>query len=542
MSPTPPPPKADRGTRQRLLEAAAHVLAARGLAPSLLDQAASLAGCPADRARVFFRRDEEVVLALYTRLATDLEARVPDFPPGAVAERFHAAMTAKLALAEGYRDALAALGAAVLDPRHELGALGPQTEIIRDRVRGVFAAVVEGATDRPPGPTDSLVRALYAAHLALLLVWSQDRTPGSRAAHAALDLVRDLLSFLTPLLALPQAASAAGRLDAVLAPLLAPPEHPALAGKAEAVLRRLFRHRRLLPGAGACATEPCGQCLALHLGRVRYFLRSGHPLHLVLPAFPAKSPSRRKTLGPLPDRAEELALAHLQHVCDELRVLHPPGARVTICSDGHVFGDLVGVGDADVTAYGEQLRAMIGRLGCTALDTFGMADLYEGADFPAMREHLVREYALPAEEVEARAHRSEHAAALVNGIHRFLFEEQLDLRPGVSRTRLRNECRPLAYAVVRRSDAWGRLLADCFPTALRLSIHPQHPHADKIGILLGPADDAWLTPWHGAAVCGAGGWKLMRRDEAESLGARAVECDGRPQWLELPDPPAGEDP
>src|SRR5262249_2322800 len=147
----------------------------------------------------------------------------------------------------------------------------------------------------------------------------------------------------------------------------------------------LFRHRRLAAGAGPCVDNPCGQCLALHLPKVKYFLRAGQPVHFLLPAFPAKSPSRRKTLGPLPHRAEEQALAYLGAVAGEVRGLYPPGARVTICSDGHVFGDLVGVPDEDVTAYGRAIAALLRQAGSRCLDTFGMADLYEDIPFSDMR-------------------------------------------------------------------------------------------------------------------------------------------------------------
>src|SRR4051812_35331942 len=184
----PPTPPDDRRTRQRLLEAAVGLLAQGQLSPDLLGQAAARAGCPLERAQVFFRRDEELVLALYARLAADLEARVLELPAGTVAERFHAAMSIKFALVDRYREALAALAAVLLDPRHELGVLSPQTEIIRNRVGGVFAAAVEGATDRPPAGTTRLARALYGTYLGLMLLWGQDRAPGAPAAHAALDL------------------------------------------------------------------------------------------------------------------------------------------------------------------------------------------------------------------------------------------------------------------------------------------------------------------------------------------------------------------
>ena len=70
--------------------------------------------------------------------------------------------------------------------------------------------------------------------------------------------------------------------------------------------------------------------------------------------------------------------------------------------------------------------------------------------------------------------------------------------------------------------------------ALRFSIHPQPAHSDKIGILLADAEDAWLTPWHAVAVRSKGKIRLMHREQAERLGARLVERDGRPSHFELP--------
>src|SRR5262245_2249120 len=414
---------ADHRTRQRVLEAAVDRLSRQGLGPSLFDHAAANAGVAPDRARVFFRRDEELILALYARFAADLEARVQEFPAGTIAERFHAAMTAKFELLAPCREALAALTATMLDPRNELGVLNPQTEIIRNRVQGVFAAVVEGASDRP-ADAGAITRALYGAHLALMLLWCQDRSPESRSATGALDLARDLLGFVAPFLAQPEAAPSVARLDGVFGPLLSPLVDESVAERATAILRSLLRHRRVFPAARPCAAHPCGQPFALHLSKVKYSVRAQQPLHLILPAFPAKSPSRRKTLGPLPDVAEEIALRYLQNACDELAALHPPGVRLTICSDGHVFSDLVGMTDDEVARYGTEIATIVDRLNLRSIDPFGMADLYEGADFPEMRRRLVADYAQPLEQVEERAQRFDHARSLFNGIHRFIFEEQ----------------------------------------------------------------------------------------------------------------------
>ncbi|HEX8502995.1 MAG TPA: L-tyrosine/L-tryptophan isonitrile synthase family protein [Pyrinomonadaceae bacterium] len=523
---------ADRRIRQRLLEAAVPLLAGRGLSGSLLRESADAAGCTLEHAHVFFGRDEELVLALYVRLAAELEARVPELPEGTLAERFRAAMLAKLSLVAPYKDALTALLATALDPRHELGALGEQTSIVRSRVTGVFSAVVLGASDRPSVSAPALARALYGAHLALVLLWTQDRSPDFAATRSAVDAFCNLLASVAPLLWLPGAESMLAGADKFLAPLLEPEPDPAQTATSERILRTLFRHRRLQPGAGACAESPCEQCLGLHLPKVRRFVVNGEPVHLLLPAFPAKSPNTSKVLGTLPDMAEELALGFLEGVCREIREFYPPGARVTICSDGRVFSDLVGVADADVTGYGRAMASMLARLDAASLDFLNLEDLFDLEDKAALREQLCAHYAEPLETIEERVRTYERHRALFNGVHRFLFEDRLVIEPGKSRNRLRQECRERALQVIRRSEAWGRLIQECFPVALRLSIHPQPPHSDKIGILLGEAKDAWLTPWHGVALKTGGGFRLVRRHEAEALGAKVVLRDGRPSHFE----------
>lgn len=522
----------DRQIRQRLLEAAIPLLAKQGLTGALLTQSAAATGCSLERARLFFERDEELVLALYLRLATELEARVPELPAGTMAERFRSAMLMKLSLVAPYRDALTALLATALDPRHELGALGEQTSIVRSRVAGVFSAVIVGASDRPEADASrALARVLYGAHLALVLLWTQDRTPDFSATRSAIEAFCNLLASASSLLWLPQAGLALAGTDKILAPLLEPEPDAAQTATAERILRTLFRHRRL--HAGACAEQPCEQCLGLHLPKVRRFVVNHEPVHLLLPAFPAKSPNTSKVLGTLPDMAEELALRFLEGVCREIAEFYPPGARVTVCSDGRVFSDLVGVREAEVTEYGREIAAMLARLGAESLDTLNLEDLFDINDKDTLRAQLCEHYAEPLAAIEERVRTYERHRALFNGIHRFLFEDRVLIEPDKSRNRLRNECRERALRVIQRSEAWGRLIQECFPTALRLSIHPQPPHSEKIGILLGDAEDAWLTPWHGVALKTGAGFKLVRRHEAEALGAQVVRRDGRASHYEL---------
>src|SRR6185295_18223554 len=182
------------------------------------------------------------------------------------------------------------------------------------------------------------------------------------------DLISELLAVSGRLSWLPNFNNSLAKLDQIASALVEPTPDPAVSELAEKILRQLFRHRRLQPGAGACAENPCPQCLALHLPKVRRFVRAGEPVHFLLPAFPAKSANPQKVLGRLPDKAEELALGFLERVCAEIGDLYPPGARITICSDGRVFSDLVGVTDDDVTAYGQEIDELMERIGARSLD------------------------------------------------------------------------------------------------------------------------------------------------------------------------------
>ncbi len=522
-------------SRHRIFEAALSRFASAGFHETSMRDVASGACASLEEVFRWFPRKEDFVLALYGRLAADLEARVVELPAGKVADRFRAAMDAKIDLVAPHRKTLGALFAAALDPARQLGVLGEHTEAVRTRVRGVFASVVLGATDRPkPDAAGAIVRLLYGLHLGLILFWTQDRSEGLTSTRRAIELARDLLALALPLASLPLVRGMVARIDEVAAGILQPPTDADRMTRAEAILRRVFRHRRLSEGAGRCAGEPCPQCFALHVGKVERFVASGEPVHLVLPAFPAKSANRRKTLGPLPDMGEELALRFLEGLCEEVREVHPPGARITICSDGRVFSDLVGVDDADVTRYDLAIRDLVERIGARRLDVFRLDDVLDAPDHEGMRRHLVESFAEPLEIVRRRAETFEAHRQMWNGIQRFLFEDRAELEPTKSRSQVKKACGELAHEVIRRSNAWSRLVADCFPDALRLSIHPQGPHSEKIGILLGKSDDAWLTPWHGVVVLSDRQFELVKRRDAEDRGACLVERDGRPSHFEMP--------
>lgn len=312
--------------------------------------------------------------------------------------------------------------------------------------------------------------------------------------------------------------------------------------RASAILRDIMQFRRVTAPSSACDVSSCLRCLAPHLAKVVSAIVRDEAIILVLPAFPGKSPNPAKILGPLPDMAERRALGFLNELCNRIKQLHNPGARIILCSDGRVFSDVIGMNEDDVTNYRAHLDQIIGELGATNLSTFTLDELRDGGDTAAARLKLMDQYGQSLESLRERVRRGrfsadypedEEAHRMYCGITRFLVEDAMHPGQVKSRSAIQKDCRIRAYEVIRRSNAWSELIAERFPGAVRLSIHPQTCGSRKIGIqLLGT--DSWMTPWHGVAVDTGEDFVLMKRSEAESLGAALIRnADGRASHYKL---------
>jgi pyoverdine/dityrosine biosynthesis protein Dit1/AcrR family transcriptional regulator len=516
-----------RRSRLRVLEAALSLFAQKGYEGTTIQHIAREADVSIGLVCRYFPTKEHFALALYDRLASALEGWATEMPEGTAADRFGATLEKKLALLEPHRRTLLALSARAIDPRARAHVFGAATEVVRSKVAGVFWLAVADATDAPPREEgERLARLLYGVHLLIVLLFLQDEDPQRKTAMGALDIARSAVS-LRAFLVGPLGA----RVDALFGTAFGTSRVLAPGATARTVLGRVFHRRRVLPGVPA---EPSEGAWALHLPRVQSFVDAGEPIQLVLPGFPAKAPNRQKVLGKLPDTGEAVALESLQELLVAIAEAHPSGAELVLCSDGHVFADVVGVSDADVAAYRRALEAMIDAMATDRIRVFGLEDAFGALSPNKARRALMDTYGVSGAETQARAEASPSQRALVDGIHRFLFEDEVAAHPELSRTQARKATRQRAYEVVRRSEAWGQLVAAAFPRALRLSIHPQPDVSSKIGIALVPSDDAWLTPWHGVALVGGERVRLLRRRDAEALGAVVVEEDGRPMHMEMP--------
>ncbi|TAL59548.1 MAG: pyoverdine biosynthesis protein PvcA [Legionella sp.] len=289
------------------------------------------------------------------------------------------------------------------------------------------------------------------------------------------------------------------------------------------ILQLLFSFRRSTVEAEKhCAGIACTSCLKPHYEKLLHCVNQGLPLCLILPAFPAKSANRQKTLSIKPDRGEILGLTHLNQLCQKLHDIYSPGIELRICSDGRVFNDLVLVEDHAVDIYQRGIQQIIKELQLDYLTTFSLDEVYPEANYVQKRDLLMQDFGQSLIDLQKEMDEQPQLRYQFNGIHRFVIEDQLVLKPTFSKNRVRKEAKAAAYEVIRRSNAWSQLLSDYFPDAIRLSIHPQSCGSDKLGIQFLPATNRWATPWHNVLLKNAQGWLLVKRKEAEQLGAILV--------------------
>ncbi|MFD5569704.1 L-tyrosine/L-tryptophan isonitrile synthase family protein [Streptomyces cadmiisoli] len=303
---------------------------------------------------------------------------------------------------------------------------------------------------------------------------------------------------------------------------------------AERVSREILE--LLLPHRRAAETDPhldTPEDFPEQLRQMAEFVRREEPVIFSLPGFPCKSPNPDKVLGHLPDHGERLALRFLGSLCAEIAKVHAPGAKILICSDGHIFGDVIGVPDEHIDAYGHELRRMIAAEGLSAhLDTFDLKDVY-GPDLSYDEKRKVAAETLgpSIEQLREEVRSDESTLRMYRGITKFLMEDVAEWDG--SRSALQRDCRRRAYEVIVRSRAWGELIAEHHPENVRFSIHPQSRGEGKFGIRFVGTADVWTTPWHSVALRHPdGGWQLLHRREAEGLG-HLVHEDGRPSHYEV---------
>jgi len=189
-------------TRATLYRTAIALFAEQGFEATTLRQIAARAGVSPALLYRYFPSKRAVVLALYDVLSLEFAARTRALPAGRWSERFLAALETSLAVLGPHRSTLVALVPVLVGGEESLFA--PATAFSRERVQRAFVLAATEASDAPRGAlAPALGRVLYLVHLALVLWWLLDRTPGQRATRALVAVAQRGLGLFRLALALP---------------------------------------------------------------------------------------------------------------------------------------------------------------------------------------------------------------------------------------------------------------------------------------------------------------------------------------------------
>lgn len=299
---------------------------------------------------------------------------------------------------------------------------------------------------------------------------------------------------------------------------------------AHSVMEILFAHARWItpntPDTSTFQPQPAAADSPIQLNGILRFIHRREPISFTLPGFPCKSPNPKKVAGRLPDEGERRALHELNALCDAIAEVYSPGAEVTIYSDGHVFTDVIGVDDEDISAYGTALRQLITSEELPHLSVVDLSDLWGEIPFDLKRDRLDAEWSGSLDQLRTEARTEGETARVLCGMTRFMLDDAVDLPTG--RSARQRMAKQRAYRVLARSKAWGEVVKKHRPHGIRLSIHPQPRGAEKFGISLIKPDLQWVTPWHSVVLRRASGTiSLLRHDEARKHGI-PVRRDGTP--------------
>lgn len=282
---------------------------------------------------------------------------------------------------------------------------------------------------------------------------------------------------------------------------------------------------------------------------VDQFVTAGEPVKMCLPAFPFKSANKvYKVLGNLPDKAEELALDRLNTMCSRIKEIYPPGAKLTIISDGLVYNDLLGIPDRDTWNYGEALRQMCEEKGFKHIDFSRLKDL---ATFPGLPEKLqeisyvanatnfrrviLNKYGKEDINIDNEIASNPDTKLTYLGYRRFLESDLQHIFPlGGGRTSngYKRDVKYLAKQMLIRGYAFAGACRDAFPNHLRLSIH-QSVGEHKVSMSLLNTKTGYTTPWHCCvALMADGEWvSAPMGDFQEDPRFEVVHENGRPSYF-----------
>jgi pyoverdine/dityrosine biosynthesis protein Dit1/AcrR family transcriptional regulator len=505
----------------QICQSAIHLFNALGFEEVSMIDIANKASISEAELYSYYGSKNDIMLFLFQSINADWQAQVDALPSEKISVRFEQCLRLKIKLIEPYVGFLNQV-IGLLIQNAKIGVTAPRTSHIREMGIQTMKKIIDESTngEKLMKSNPKLPSIMYFMHWAVLFTRLQ--TNEKEKINELINILAKSLKQLNNSKIIKSFFPLLGELSK-FTESLTDKSSEAVTHVDKEILKVIFNHRKTIGNENNCVEKPCQDCFDLHNYSVSFFTRQKKPIHFILPAFPAKSPNREKTLGKMPDLGEEIALKSLETMCKEIENVYSPGAHITICSDGRIFSELVGVSDEDISEYVAGIASMIDAHQISNISIINLEDLTEGSSFEEMRSHMISSYGEDLDSLKSNIKNKADMTSLFNGIHRFITEDQLAREKDKSKTQVKKESKLVAMKVIQHSNAWTRFLATVYPDAIRLSIHPYPAHNAKIGIQLTKTEDNWLTPWHGVITIQEDGYLLMKRSKAEELGAKLIK-------------------
>ncbi|EER37615.1 pyoverdine/dityrosine biosynthesis protein [Histoplasma capsulatum var. duboisii H88] len=283
---------------------------------------------------------------------------------------------------------------------------------------------------------------------------------------------------------------------------------------------------------------------------VQEYIELGEVIPMVLPAFPFKSPNKKfKVLSHLPDKGEEVALAHLNGLCKLIESEYTRGARIDIVSDGLMYNDLLGISDKEVWAYGQAVRKLAVDTGCSNINFVRLVHLLGEVqmgeplsekqylkDASWFRTQLYERNIPDNFDVSKLISNDPDTTLTYRGYIKFL-EKDLDNDASsgdssVSKRQIKKGHEATARNMIARGRAFAIAIARRFDKSIRLSIHPS-TESTKVSIAITPQNDGIImTPWHSSLVYAVdGSIRMVHAGSVPALTHELIFENGRPAYF-----------
>ncbi|KAB2899922.1 MAG: TetR/AcrR family transcriptional regulator [Kofleriaceae bacterium] len=193
-------------TRQHVLDTALTLFREKGFEATTMRDIAKEAGLALGAAYYHFPSKDALLFAFYDANQAATEARASAYPAGEpLRARLGRLFHDRLRDVAPNRALLGAIIPRHANPADPVSAFSEESAAVRARAVALFDTAI--APEELPDETRTLVaHALWMAHLAVLVYFAGDTSPGQRKTHRLAD---DLLDLAVPLVALARSPAAA---------------------------------------------------------------------------------------------------------------------------------------------------------------------------------------------------------------------------------------------------------------------------------------------------------------------------------------------